>query len=117
MPLEIDGRRVLVGIPGNLARLLGANSAILDGAPRQVDVTPVEEMDVELVHSPMTGKVVKWLVDPGTTVDEGTPLVVLEAMKMENVVPAPRAGRLAEVIAPGGSSVKAGAGLARISTD
>lgn len=112
VPLEIDGRRVLVGFPGNLGRLLGAGSVNLDGAPRQVDV-----VDAGLVQSPMTGKVVKWLVDPGTTVDEGTPLVVLEAMKMENVVPAPRAGRLADVIAPAGSSVKAGAELARITID
>lgn len=112
VPLEIDGKRVMVGFPGNLARLLGATSLDDDsaGAP---DAQP-GSADPELVQSPMSGKVVKWLVDVDAVVQEGTPLVVLEAMKMESVVPAPHSGRLAEVLAAAGSTVKAGADLGRV---
>lgn len=42
--------------------------------------------------APMSGLVVKVLVKNGTTVEEGQPILVLEAMKMEHVVKAPTAG-------------------------
>ncbi|MFM2069071.1 MAG: hypothetical protein RLZZ584_3980, partial [Pseudomonadota bacterium] len=42
--------------------------------------------------APMPGKVIAWLVEPGTTVAKGTPLLVLEAMKMEHTLAAPSAG-------------------------
>jgi 3-methylcrotonyl-CoA carboxylase alpha subunit len=42
--------------------------------------------------APMPGKVVALLVEPGRAVDKGSPLLVLEAMKMEHTVLAPRAG-------------------------
>jgi 3-methylcrotonyl-CoA carboxylase alpha subunit len=38
----------------------------------------------------MPGTLVKLLVKPGDKVAEGTPLVVLEAMKMEHTMKAPR---------------------------
>ncbi|MGO4146307.1 biotin carboxylase N-terminal domain-containing protein [Paenarthrobacter sp. YAF11_1] len=112
IPLDIDGKRVMVGFPGNLARLLGATSLGDESAGN----TGAESgsADPELVRSPMSGKVVKWLVDVDAVVQEGTPLVILEAMKMESVVPAPHTGRLAEVLAAAGSTVKAGANLGRV---
>lgn len=56
--------------------------------------TLVEEMGLEIgtdqqggdVYAPMPGLVLDVLVEPGQTVEEGTPLLVLEAMKMENVI-------------------------------
>ncbi|PSS06365.1 Methylcrotonoyl-CoA carboxylase subunit alpha like, partial [Actinidia chinensis var. chinensis] len=44
------------------------------------------------VVAPMAGLVVKVLVKNGTRVEEGQPILVLEAMKMEHVVKAPSAG-------------------------
>ncbi|XP_058072459.1 methylcrotonoyl-CoA carboxylase subunit alpha, mitochondrial isoform X3 [Magnolia sinica] len=44
------------------------------------------------VAAPMAGLVVKVLVEDGTLVEEGQPILVLEAMKMEHVVKAPHAG-------------------------
>jgi acetyl-CoA/propionyl-CoA carboxylase biotin carboxyl carrier protein len=49
------------------------------------------------VVSPMPGAVLAVHGQPGDTVDAGDPVVTLEAMKMEHVVIAPIAGRLAEV--------------------
>ena len=44
------------------------------------------------LRSPMPGKVIALLATVGTTVDKGTPLLVLEAMKMEHTIHAPSQG-------------------------
>ena len=44
--------------------------------------------------APMPGKVIAWLATPGTDVEKGAPLLILEAMKMEHTITAPAAGRL-----------------------
>ena len=49
------------------------------------------------VRAPMTGKVVAVEVSAGDTVAEGALLAILEAMKMEYRLAAPRAGRVAAV--------------------
>ena len=61
--------------------------------------------------SPMPGKVVRVLVRPGETVEEGQGLVVVEAMKMENELKSPKTGRVGEVFAREGSAVEANAKL------
>jgi 3-methylcrotonyl-CoA carboxylase alpha subunit len=38
--------------------------------------------------------VIAWLATPGTDLEKGTPLLILEAMKMEHTITAPTAGRL-----------------------
>ena len=45
----------------------------------------------------MPGKIVDVFVKVGDAVDEGTPLVVLEAMKMENELRAPKKGKVTVV--------------------
>jgi 3-methylcrotonyl-CoA carboxylase alpha subunit len=42
--------------------------------------------------APMPGKVIALLVEPGSAVEKGEPLIVLEAMKMEHTLMAPAAG-------------------------
>jgi biotin carboxyl carrier protein len=56
----------------------------------------------------MPGKVVRVLVSPGDEVGPRQPLVVVEAMKMENEMTAPRGGRVREVHVTEGMSVEAG---------
>ena len=64
--------------------------------------------------APMPGKVVRVLVAPGDQVEARQPLVVVEAMKMENELGAPRAGTVTEVPVTEGMSVEAGRLLAAI---
>ena len=64
--------------------------------------------------APMPGKVVRVLVAPGDQVEARQPLVVVEAMKMENELGAPRAGTVSEVPVTEGMSVEAGRLLAAI---
>lgn len=49
------------------------------------------------VKAPMPGLVVKVMVEPGEQIEENQPLVILEAMKMENELRAPRSGIVKEV--------------------
>jgi biotin carboxyl carrier protein len=59
--------------------------------------------------APMPGKVVRVLVKPGDRVAARQPLVVVEAMKMENELRASREGTVAEIQVHEGMSVEAGA--------
>ena len=52
---------------------------------------------MHVVASPIQGTVVSIDVGPGDTVQRGQPLVVLESMKMELGVTAPRSGRLMRI--------------------
>ena len=59
-----------------------------------------------LLHNRSTFK--DEVVAAGQKVNAGDTLVVLEAMKMENEIPAPKAGTVAQVVVSKGSSVNAG---------
>jgi acetyl-CoA/propionyl-CoA carboxylase biotin carboxyl carrier protein len=60
------------------------------------------------VTVPMQGTIVKVLVQVGETIEAGQPVVVLEAMKMENQIQAERAGTIAEIRVSAGDTVGAG---------
>ena len=55
--------------------------------------------------APLGGNIWKVLVAPGDTVEEGDVLVILEAMKMETEVRAPKAGTIGEVFIKVGDAV------------
>ncbi len=66
------------------------------------------------MRSPIPGRVVKLLVKVDDTVKAGQTVVVLEAMKMENELRAPRAGRVSIVRCAEGAAVEAGQDLVTI---
>ena len=68
-----------------------------------------------VVKSPMPGNILKINVTVGQKVNEGDTLLVLEAMKMENEVAAPRSGTVAQIIVSKGAVVETGAPLVVIS--
>ncbi len=61
------------------------------------------------LHAPMPGRIVRVLVAPGEQVEARQPLVVMEAMKMENELHASLAGTVTEVRVEVGSTVEANA--------
>ena len=80
-------------------------------AIRSVD--PIAEVDVSQGHqggltAPMNGSIVRVLVSVGEQVQVGTPLVVLEAMKMEHSIRANAAGTVAALHCAEGEMVKEG---------
>ncbi|HVQ39223.1 MAG TPA: biotin/lipoyl-containing protein [Pyrinomonadaceae bacterium] len=66
------------------------------------------------IVSPMPGKIVRVLVDVGAEVEAGDGIVVVEAMKMQNEMKAPKAGVVVSINAATGATVNAGDVLAVI---
>jgi len=66
------------------------------------------------ITAPMPGKVVKLLVQEGDEVTAGQGLLVMEAMKMQNEMRAPRAGRVERIYAIENGGVETGAPLLRL---
>ncbi len=64
--------------------------------------------------APMPGKMVAFLAQPGDSVSKGQPLAVMEAMKMEHTIAAPRDGVVAELLFAVGDQVGDGAELLRL---
>jgi len=64
--------------------------------------------------APMPGKVIAFLTKPGDTVKLGQPLAVMEAMKMEHTITAPRDGTVEELLYAAGDQVNEGGELLRL---
>lgn len=61
---------------------------------------------INQLKAPMPGLVIDILVAPGTEVAVGTPLIILEAMKMENVLKSPTAGIVKNIAVEKGQAVE-----------
>ena len=101
--VTVHGRR----IPVSVRTWREAVRAAADTAAR-AHAGPIE------VKATLPGLIVAIAVEPGDEVDEGAPLLTIEAMKMQNEVRAPRAGRVVEVTVTSGQTVAKGAPLLRL---
>ncbi|MBX2814801.1 MAG: acetyl-CoA carboxylase biotin carboxyl carrier protein subunit [Saprospiraceae bacterium] len=61
---------------------------------------------IENIHAPMPGLVLKILVQPGESVEINQPLIVLQAMKMENLIQSPISGVIESVHVVEGQTVE-----------
>lgn len=110
--IEIDGLRLD-------AEITRAERTILVGMPGgdvELDIRPrfsqpgAEDIGGGLT-APMPGKVIDVLVNAGDTVEAGTTLMLLEAMKMEHPIQAPLDGVVKEIFVAQGDQVENGAVL------
>jgi acetyl-CoA/propionyl-CoA carboxylase biotin carboxyl carrier protein len=90
--VEIDGRRVTLGIPLELLRGMASVGAAGSGPDASPSAGPAK--DAAAVASPIAGTLVSWKVADGSTVQLGEVIAVMEAMKMEMQVSAHCAGRI-----------------------
>ena len=101
--VTLRGRRIPVEVRTWRERVLAeAESATRD------DAGPID------VKATLPGLIVAVAVSAGDEVEEGMPLLTIEAMKMQNEVRAPRAGRVIEVVVGAGQTVATGAALLRL---
>ena len=123
--VTLNGRTYEVEVEAGKAMLLDEYEAIVPSAPAAapapVAAAPVAAAPAaapaaaaapvagEAVTAPMPGNILKVNVTAGQAVKEGDLLVVLEAMKMENEIFAPKAGTVAQVLVQKGSTVDTGA--------
>jgi biotin carboxyl carrier protein len=101
--VTLRGRRIPVTVRSWRERVL----ADAESAARQVG-GPV------VIRATLPGLVVGVAVEEGAEVGEGAILLTIEAMKMQNEVRAPRAGRVTSIAVVVGHKVIAGASLLRI---
>jgi len=92
------------------------HQAGLDAVPAEPEPEVIDEQlsippGVEVARAPLPANVWQVLVQPGTRVEAGTKLVVLEAMKMEIPVTALEAGVVTEVLCTPGKQVAPGQAL------
>jgi biotin carboxyl carrier protein len=78
------------------------------------DGAGVQEQGPQEIVAPMPGKIVKVLVRENQEVVRGQALLVIEAMKMQNEIRAPRAGRVERIYAQEETGVEAGFHLLRL---
>jgi urea carboxylase len=93
---------------GELARADELTELVLPPSPPDLPSLPD---DAFIVEAQMAAAVWRVEVAEGDTVAEGTSLVLLEAMKMETRVDAPKAGRIIKVLVSPGQEVQAGTPL------
>ena len=74
------------------------------------DLTDTGQSEIE---APMPGVILDVVASPGDNVKEGDPLLILEAMKMENVIKAPADAIVSEIVVEKGESVEKSAVLIR----
>ena len=111
--------QVYAAAPASMAAASAPVSAPPPAAPpAATSATPAPERKGDLVKSPMVGTVylqaqpgTPAFVKPGDTVTEGQTLLIIEAMKTMNPIPAPRAGVVAEVLVEDSQPVEYGAPL------
>ena len=96
--------------PAPVAAPAAAPTAAPAAAPA-APAAPVVTGAGEAVNAPMPGNILKVNVTNGQAVKEGDVLVVLEAMKMENEIMAPKNGTVTQVLVQKGSTVDTGAPL------
>lgn len=115
--VEVEaGQAMLVDEYEAYAPAPAAAPAPVAAAPAAASVSAAPALAAgEVVKSPMPGNILKINVTVGQKVNEGNTLLVLEAMKMENEIAAPKAGTVAQIIVSKGAVVETGAPLVVIS--
>ena len=98
--------------PGELLAYLGGRNVMLSVNGRRSGRAAADSGGAahgeQKVLAPMPGRVVRVLVAAGDEVERRQPVVVVEAMKMENELRSPKAGRVKDVSVTPGTSVEAG---------
>ncbi|MBR2283310.1 MAG: biotin/lipoyl-binding protein [Ruminococcus sp.] len=115
--IEVEhGKAVLLDEYEALAPAAPAQAAPAQAAPAAAPVpaapaAPASLAAGETITAPMPGNILRVDVNQGDTVKAGQILIILEAMKMENEIVAPKDGTVAQVVTSKGAVVDTGAPL------
>jgi acetyl-CoA/propionyl-CoA carboxylase biotin carboxyl carrier protein len=112
--VEVGGKRLEVSLPAGFATTGGGAKSAPAPRRRGGGGTQTALASGDDLTSPMQGTIVKLLVADGDEVAEGDPVVVLEAMKMEQPLNAHKAGTVNGLTASVGDVVSSGAIICKI---
>jgi len=102
VPFIVQGSVVSFAFDGEIYTIDAGGAATGRGRAKHRD---------HALDAPMPGVVLKILVESGSVVEKGTPLIILEAMKMEHTINAPRDGKVVAVNCREGEMVQPGVDL------
>ncbi|MEX0965981.1 MAG: biotin/lipoyl-containing protein [Bacteroidia bacterium] len=92
---EVNGNRYSIELKDRYDLLL-----------EKLGLSSLADSGVDEIKAPMPGLVLKVLVEVGEEVQKDTPLMILEAMKMENVLKSPAAGKVKKIEVSQGQAVE-----------
>jgi biotin carboxyl carrier protein len=95
--VDVAGRRYEVEVEDPMTALTRSGRLAVDG--------------IQVVRSIMAGKVLEVMVQEGATVAQGDPLLVIEAMKMENEIRSPKDGTITQIQITPGQTIESGTDL------
>jgi biotin carboxyl carrier protein len=104
LKLDLDQKELLLRINGREQHLLLKDAT--DLLVRQLGFSAVNTQKSKNIIAPMPGLVLDILVEKGSTVEADTPLLILEAMKMENVLKAEGEGIVKSINVTKGDAVE-----------
>lgn len=117
MRFTVDGRPVDAMVTGQLPNLLvdagfGPQAVLVEesrfAAVRRISGLTTRVRALPGLLAPMPGLITRVLVSEGDVVGPGTPLLVMEAMKMENELRSPGAGKVSKIRVRQGEAVEVG---------
>ncbi len=103
-----NGRRYLFDVSGNTATILDRATSHVFHRIDPLDQAAEAGAGGDSLTAPMPGLVKLVHTEPGAAVTKGSPLIVMEAMKMEHTLTAPRDGTVAELATTPGAQVADG---------
>jgi biotin carboxyl carrier protein len=106
LEVDFEKKRYLIRLKGKKFQVTIADE--YDQLVKKMGLSEFASRKVADVMAPMPGLVLEVLVDDGDEVEEGTPLIILEAMKMENVIKATGSGVVKKVIVEKEAAVEKG---------
>jgi biotin carboxyl carrier protein len=112
----LEGRSYEVLVSGDRMDVNGHELHVVVDDPRDAAAKALEGsvQGRQPIAAAMPGKIVRVLVDEGDEVQRDQGIVVIEAMKMQNEMKSPKAGKVVSLQARDGSTVAAGDVLAVI---
>ena len=103
--VEPTGDAPVISAGGPVARPAASAPAPAAKQPAQEEPPQVAAVDGEPIIAPMPGMIIEYQVKMGDKVALGDPIVILEAMKMQNTISAPVSGKVVAINAGPGASV------------
>ncbi len=113
--VSLNGRDYEIEVEQGEARVLSESESVATAGKQSAALDLIAEEHKSLsgtpVPSPLTGLVVKINVKPSDRLKEGDVILVLEAMKMENEIVAPKDLEVLEVLVTSGQNIRNGTPL------